>query len=165
MSDELITRAKAALEYEDGYPVNICGKHTGRASNRCLLPVEHDGPCDDDPPPLTFPEALASELVAEVETLRTALQSECQCWVGHGGCGGCSGVIGYGHEPTCGWEWNPRCPEHGVIAKENAKLRAAIETIRGVASTRATSAHARGHRGYERAFLDILAVIERIEKP
>ena len=74
------------------------------------------------------------ELVAEVEKLR-ASRTECQCWVGHGDCGGCSGVVGYGHEPACGWEWNPRCPEHGALADENRKLRGALETIRGIAYT------------------------------
>lgn len=37
----------------------------------------------------------------------------CLCWVGHGGCGGCSGYPGITHEPACGWEWNPECPVHG----------------------------------------------------
>lgn len=36
----------------------------------------------------------------------------CLCWVGHGDCGGCSGVIGITHEPACGWDWNPHCPVH-----------------------------------------------------
>ena len=87
---------------------------------------------------------------AEVEKLR-ASRSVCQCWVGHGDCGGCSGVVGYGHEPACGWEWNPRCPEHGALAEENRKLRGALETIRGIAT---------GPRDFTfRA--DILSVIER----
>lgn len=38
---------------------------------------------------------------------------DCQCWVGHGGCGGCSGYPGILHEPACGFEWNPDCPQHG----------------------------------------------------
>ena len=38
----------------------------------------------------------------------------CQCWVGHGSCGGCSGYPGIKHEPACGFEWNPDCPVHGA---------------------------------------------------
>lgn len=34
----------------DGYPVDLCGKHAGTCSNRCLLRAGHDGECDDDPP-------------------------------------------------------------------------------------------------------------------
>jgi hypothetical protein len=70
MSGDVVARAKELLAYEDGYPVNTCGKHTGRASNRCLLAAGHDGAHDDDPPPLTFPDSLAAELVAEIEKLR-----------------------------------------------------------------------------------------------
>lgn len=40
----------------------------------------------------------------------------CLCWVGHGGCGGCSGYPGITHEPACGWEQNPDCPIHGWSA-------------------------------------------------
>lgn len=75
MSGDVVARAKAALAYEDGYPVNTCGIHTGRASNRCLLQADHDGQHDDDPAPFTFPDELAVELVAEVEKLRGALET------------------------------------------------------------------------------------------
>lgn len=34
----------------DGYATDLCGKHTGTCSNRCLLPADHAGECDDDPP-------------------------------------------------------------------------------------------------------------------
>jgi len=40
------------------------------------------------------------------------MSDRCLCWVGHGGCGGCSGYPGIAHEPACGWEWNPNCPVH-----------------------------------------------------
>ena len=74
MSGDVGARARELLAaYEDGYPVNTCGKHTGRASNRCLLPAEHEGPRDDDPPPFTFPNDLAAELVEELE-MQTSLQ-------------------------------------------------------------------------------------------
>ena len=75
MSGDVVARAKTALAYEDGYPVSTCGHHTGRASNRCLLPTDHEGAHDDDPPPFRFPDELAAELVAEVEKLRGALES------------------------------------------------------------------------------------------
>lgn len=39
--------------------------------------------------------------------------AECLCWVGHGGCGGCSDYPGIKHEPACGWDQNPDCPVHG----------------------------------------------------
>lgn len=38
---------------------------------------------------------------------------DCLCWVGHGDCRGCSGYPGIVHEPACGWEYNPECPQHG----------------------------------------------------
>lgn len=38
------------VDPDDGYPVDLCGKHTGNCSNRCLLPADHAGECDDDPP-------------------------------------------------------------------------------------------------------------------
>jgi hypothetical protein len=41
------------------------------------------------------------------------VSDECRCWVGHGDCGGCSGYPGIAHEPACGFDWNPDCPEHG----------------------------------------------------
>ncbi|WP_135452572.1 hypothetical protein [Mycobacterium sp. DL99] len=41
--------------------------------------------------------------------------TDCPCWVGHGDCGGCSGVIGISHEPACGWEWDPNCPQHADL--------------------------------------------------
>lgn len=102
-------------------------------------PSTTNGPEEDCPwhgREYTYWVARADEVkeVAEVEKLR-ASRTECQCWVGHGDCGGCSGVVGYGHEPACGWEWNPRCPEHGALADENRKLRGALETIRGIAYT------------------------------
>lgn len=40
---------------------------------------------------------------------------DCLCWVGHRGCGGCSGYPGIKHEPACGWEQHPDCPEHPPI--------------------------------------------------
>lgn len=49
--------------------------------------------------------------IADVPGLRWQ-DAACLCWVGHGSCGGCSGVIGITHEPACGWEWNPDCPVH-----------------------------------------------------
>lgn len=43
------------------------------------------------------------------------VSADCLCWVGHGSCGGCSGYPGITHEPACGWEQNPDCPEHGCL--------------------------------------------------
>lgn len=34
----------------DAYPADVCGEHTGIASNRCLLTPSHPGRHDDDPP-------------------------------------------------------------------------------------------------------------------
>lgn len=45
---------------------------------------------------------------------------DCICWVGHGDCGGCSGVVGISHEPACGWQWDPSCPQHGDGLKASA---------------------------------------------
>ena len=52
---------------------------------------------------------------------------ECICWVGHGDCGGCSGVPGISHEPACGWDWNPDCPQHGEGLKASAAVSAAAD--------------------------------------
>lgn len=52
---------------------------------------------------------------------------ECVCWVGHGDCGGCSGVPGISHEPACGWDWNPDCPQHGEGLKASAAVSAAAD--------------------------------------
>lgn len=38
-----------AAEIVDDEDVKHCGKHTGNASNRCLLAEGHNGSCDDDP--------------------------------------------------------------------------------------------------------------------
>jgi hypothetical protein len=38
------------VDPNDGYPVDLCRKHTGTCSNRCLLRAGHAGECDDDPP-------------------------------------------------------------------------------------------------------------------
>lgn len=62
------------------------------------------------------------ELVEQLTAARNALE-QCQCWVGHGDCGGCSGVTGIAHESACGWDWNPSCPVHGLLAAEVAQLR------------------------------------------
>lgn len=57
--------------------------------------------------------AVEGEICDEAEACEDADPSpECLCWVGHGNCGGCSGVLGIAHEPACGWEWNPYCPQH-----------------------------------------------------
>lgn len=54
----------------------------------------------------------------------TAPDAACQCWVGHGSCGGCSGYTGIKHEPACGYEYNPNCPVHGQTAPDaDAKWR------------------------------------------
>lgn len=45
---------------------------------------------------------------------------DCICWVGHGDCSGCSGVVGISHEPACGWQWDPSCPQHGDGLKASA---------------------------------------------
>lgn len=59
-------------------------------------------------------EELAYRFAHQAETRQRILDEyeDCLCWVGHRGCGGCSGVIGITHEPSCGWEWNPDCPVH-----------------------------------------------------
>lgn len=41
------------------------------------------------------------------------VSAECMCWVGHGDCRGCCDYPGITHEPACGWELDPDCPEHG----------------------------------------------------
>lgn len=41
------------------------------------------------------------------------VSDKCLCWLGHADCRGCSGYPSALHEPACGWEWNPECPEHG----------------------------------------------------
>ncbi|MEX3655288.1 hypothetical protein ABFW14_08405 [Mycolicibacterium fortuitum] len=57
--------------------------------------------------------AVEGEICDEADATEDAdLSAECLCWVGHGNCGGCSGVLGITHEPACGWEWNPYCPQH-----------------------------------------------------
>jgi hypothetical protein len=50
--DEIWDEALAENEKRNagtGLPEVVCGKYTGRASNRCLLAAGHSTPCDDDP--------------------------------------------------------------------------------------------------------------------
>lgn len=69
---------------------------------------------------------------------------ECICWVGHGDCGGCSGVPGISHEPACGWDWNPECPQHGEGLKASAAVSAAVD---GAADRKAASPTPSGVEG------------------
>lgn len=48
------------VDPDDGYPVDLCGKHTGTCSNRCLLAAHHAGECDDDPRPDEAQETRAA---------------------------------------------------------------------------------------------------------
>lgn len=62
-------------------------------------------------------DEVGPQWLNEFEEQRDSLEpdevGECICWVGHGDCGGCSGVLGITHEPACGWAWDPDCPQHG----------------------------------------------------
>lgn len=60
-----------------------------------------------------IPPLPVTALVGIQQAGERAGWDDCTCWVGHGDCGGCSGYPGITHEPACGWEWNPDCPEHG----------------------------------------------------
>lgn len=46
----MLAAAVVATPVSDPYPDDLCGRHTGNASNRCLLESGHTGACDDDPP-------------------------------------------------------------------------------------------------------------------
>ena len=51
-----------------------------------------------------------------------AVSECCQCWIGHGDCGGCSGYPGIKHEPACGYEPNPDCPLHGFTIEKDQEI-------------------------------------------
>lgn len=72
---------------------------------------------------------------------------ECICWVGHGDCGGCSGVPGISHEPACGWDWNPECPQHGEGLKASAAVSAAADPSPARPSPSPASAGGEGSGG------------------
>lgn len=160
MSGDVVARAKELLAYEDGYPVNTCGKHTGRASNRCLLAAGHDGAHDDDPPPLTFPDSLAAELVAEIEKLRRGGKElgriiERQC-LDVLEITGLHHMIDADGDGDWGVVWE-RLAEMAAAGAEVEKLRGALETIR----TKAAGAIDPTGMSRSWALQDILAVIER----
>lgn len=156
MSGDVVARAKELLAYEDGYPVNTCGKHTGRASNRCLLAAGHDGAHDDDPPPLTFPDSLAAELVAEIEKLRRGGKElgriiERQC-LDVLEITGLHHMIDADGDGDWGVVWE-RLAEMAAAGAEVEKLRGAMKTIRGHCTDLGRPLH--------HTIGDILAVIER----
>ena len=171
MSGDVVARARELLAaYEDGYPVNTCGKHTGRASNRCLLPAEHEGPHDDDPPPFTFPDTLVTELIEELE-LQTSLQGLSVQIPEYGEWGSETLLClfqDFGIQPGDGYQ--EASSRQGdllrALAAANAeveKLRGALETIRRFAanSARPTVRILADALPHHRALLSILDVIER----
>ena len=172
MSGDVVARARELLAaYEDGYPVNTCGKHTGRASNRCLLPAEHEGPHDDDPPPFTFPDTLVTELIEELE-MQTSLQGLSVQIPEYGEWGSETLLYlfqDFGIQPGDGYQ--EASSRQGdllrALAAANAeveKLRGALETIRercrdtGEFQALAKHLHAQSARLLA---VDILDVIER----
>lgn len=169
MSGDVVARARELLAaYEDGYPVNTCGKHTGRASNRCLLPAEHEGPHDDDPPPFTFPDTLVTELVEELE-MQISLQGLSVQIPEYGEWGSETLLClfqDFGIQPGDGYQ--EASSRQGDLLRSLAaagaeveKLRGALETIRSAAQFAAIGV-AQGHsESRQRALLDILAVVER----
>lgn len=72
---------------------------------------------------------------------------DCICWVGHGDCGGCSGVLGISHEPACGWQWDPSCPQHGDGLKASAASALAADPSSARPSPSPASAGVEGPGG------------------
>lgn len=72
---------------------------------------------------------------------------DCICWVGHGDCGGCSGVVGISHEPACGWQWDPSCPQHGDGLKASAASALAADPSPAVRSRSPASVGGEGPGG------------------
>lgn len=72
---------------------------------------------------------------------------DCICWVGHGDCGGCSGVVGISHEPACGWQWDPSCPQHGDGLKASAASALAADPSSARPSPSPASAGVEGPGG------------------
>lgn len=186
---DLIERAKAALEGVgawENYGTTIAeyvGHHTcGTGVNGHY--GAHEAGCGLEPIGDASPVRIAKfaadasglvpELLAEVERLR-----EAGPWTQHveyqramkrerdGGCI-CDGnpATTNGPEEDCPWHGREyRYWVEGVACKaaEVVKLRGAIETIRGTAAFEALVTT--GDSDRNRTWLDILAVIERIEKP
>lgn len=72
---------------------------------------------------------------------------DCICWVGHGDCGGCSGVLGISHEPACGWQWDPSCPQYGDGLKASAASALAADPSSARPSPSPASAGVEGPGG------------------
>lgn len=67
-------------EYEYGLNGEVCGRHTGRASNRCLLWPNHPGHCDDEPKPR---RVASSDMVVVPRDLLLAARIEIRALTAH----------------------------------------------------------------------------------